>query len=40
MVVKGKIIQIRDEWPHDFQIGAPVNIEEYFSLNFLIEHWL
>jgi hypothetical protein len=37
LVVKGKIIDhIEREMEHDFQIATPVQIEQYFSINFRV----
>jgi hypothetical protein len=41
LVVKGKIIDhIEREMEHDFQIGTPLQIEQYFSINFRVRLWV
>ena len=41
LVVKGKIIDhIEREIGHDFQIGTPLQIEQYFSNNFWVRLWV
>lgn len=40
LVVKGKIIDhVVTEMEHDFQIGTPLQIEQYFSINFRVRIW-
>ncbi|CZR65443.1 uncharacterized protein PAC_15343 [Phialocephala subalpina] len=41
LAVKGKIIdQVVTEIEHDFQIGTPSQIEQYFSINFRVRIWV
>jgi hypothetical protein len=41
LVVKGKIVDcIVTMIVHEFQIGAPVQIEQYFSVNFRVGIWV
>jgi len=41
LVVKGKIIDyVVTEIEHDFQIGTPIQIERYFSVNFHVKAWV
>jgi len=41
LVVNGKIIDyVVTEIEHDFQIGTPIQIEQYFSVNFHVKAWV
>lgn len=41
LMVRGKIIDhVVTEMEHDFQIGGPVQIEQYFSINFRVRIWV
>jgi hypothetical protein len=41
LVVKGKIVDyVVATMEHDFRIGSPVRIEEYFAINFRVKLWV
>jgi hypothetical protein len=41
LVVRGKVIDhVVAEIEHDFQIGAPIQIEQYLSVNFRVKLWV